>query len=217
MPCERINCAQCLTVLALKKDARGVKHFLSKIDKSNSFDPYVVIPSDELPTLVIERCLRAKDYGQGKAYLLADSAEPHLVFREAIMEHPIRQNGYEYHISTFYTIIHGCRGLNTHILSSLIGANLIRLRLTNKSGKGSYRVIVERAHMPFATWSLQAPSRRWCSSVIRRWLSGVWGRTSVPPSLPREGAPKSQLKNLQDLETFAFSIHQCINMSITFV
>ena len=125
MPCERINCAQCLTVLALNNDAHGVDQFLCNIDKPKPFDFYVFIPSDALPTMVLEGCLCAKDYGQVKAYLIADSAEPHLVFREAIMEHPIRQNGYEYHISAFYTIIQGCRWLNPLILSSVIGANLV--------------------------------------------------------------------------------------------
>ena len=58
MPCERINCAQCLTVLAVKNDAGGVTQFLNTIDRSKPFDPYLVIPSDALPTLVVERCLR---------------------------------------------------------------------------------------------------------------------------------------------------------------
>ena len=64
MPCERINCAQCLTVLALNNDAPGVNQFLNNIDKSKPFDPYVVVPSDALPTLVVEGCLRPKDYGE---------------------------------------------------------------------------------------------------------------------------------------------------------
>ena len=65
---------QCLTLLALKNDARGVDQFLSNIDNSKPFDPYIVIPSAGLPTLVIERGLRPKEYGQVKAYRLADSA-----------------------------------------------------------------------------------------------------------------------------------------------
>ena len=95
-------------MLALYNDARGVEQFLSTVEKSNPFDPYVLLRSDEFPTLVIEGGLRAKDYGQVKAYLVADSAEPDLAFPEVITEHPIRQNGYEYHISTFDTMIEGC-------------------------------------------------------------------------------------------------------------
>ena len=79
-------------MLGLKNDARAVDQFLDKIDKSKPFDPYVVIPSDELPTFVIEGCLGAKDYGQVKAYLLADSAEPLLMFQEVITEHHVRLN-----------------------------------------------------------------------------------------------------------------------------
>ena len=75
MPCQRIICAQCLTVLALKNDAPFVKQFFRNVDKSKAFNPYVVIPSDAFPTWVIEGCLRPKDYGQVKAYLLADSAD----------------------------------------------------------------------------------------------------------------------------------------------
>ena len=63
MPCERINCAQCLPVLTLKNDAHGVTQFLNNNDKGKPFDPYLVIPSDALPTLGVERCLRPKDFG----------------------------------------------------------------------------------------------------------------------------------------------------------
>ena len=80
MPCERINCAQCLTVLALKNDVPGVTQFLSNVDKAKPFDPYVVIPSDALPTLIVEKCLRPKDYSEVKTYLLTESAEQHLIF-----------------------------------------------------------------------------------------------------------------------------------------
>ena len=92
MPCERINCALCLTVLALKNDARGVTQFLNNIDKSKPFDPYVVVPSDALPTLVVEGCLRPKDCGELKTYLLTDSAEQLLVFQVLLREHPITKN-----------------------------------------------------------------------------------------------------------------------------
>ena len=43
-----------MTVLALKNDAPGVAQFRTNIDKSKPFDPFVVIPSDALPTWVIE-------------------------------------------------------------------------------------------------------------------------------------------------------------------
>ena len=91
MPCERTNCAQCLTMLALKNDAPGVALFLSNFPKSKPFDPYVFIASDALPFWVREGCLRPKDYGQVIAYLLADSADPHLVCQHIITEHPKRQ------------------------------------------------------------------------------------------------------------------------------
>ena len=106
MPCERINCAQCLTVLALKNDSPGVNQFLSNVVKSMPYDPYAVIPPDALHTWVIEGCLRPKDYGQVKAFLLADSADPHRVFQEVLTQHPITLNGYEYHSSPFYTAYH---------------------------------------------------------------------------------------------------------------
>ena len=115
MPCERIDCAQCLTVMALKNDAAGVNQFLSNVDKSKPFDPYVVIPSDAIRTWVIEGWIGPKDNGQIREYLLADSADAHLMFKEVITQHPIRKHGYEYHIFTFYTIIQGCIWLSPHI------------------------------------------------------------------------------------------------------
>ena len=76
MSCERLDCAQCLTVLALKNDAHGVDQFLTNVDKSNPFDPYVVIPANGIPTLVNERILQRKEDGQLKAYLLTHSTDP---------------------------------------------------------------------------------------------------------------------------------------------
>ena len=125
MPCERINCAQCLTLLALKNDAHGVNQFLSIVDKSKPFDPYVVVPSDALPTLVVEGCLRPKDYGELKTNLLADSAEQHLAFQVMITEHPITKNGYEFQIFPFYTIIQQCIWLSPRILSAIVDAKLV--------------------------------------------------------------------------------------------
>ncbi|KAF0138226.1 MAG: hypothetical protein FD143_3697, partial [Ignavibacteria bacterium] len=120
MPCQRIDCAQCLTMLALKNDAPGVNHFLSKVDKSKPFDPYVVIPSDAIRTWVIEGWNGPKDDGQIREYLLTDSADAHLMFQEVITQHPISQHGYEYHISPFYMVIKDCRWITPHIISSII-------------------------------------------------------------------------------------------------
>ena len=91
MPCERINCAQCLSFLALKNDPPGVAQFLSNIPKSILFDTYLGIPSDALSTWVMVGCLRPKEYGHLKAYCLADFGEPHLVSQDVIREQPIRQ------------------------------------------------------------------------------------------------------------------------------
>ena len=124
MQCERIDCAQCLTVLALKNDAPGVNQFLGKVDTSKPFDPDFEIPSDALRTWVIEGCLRPKDNGQVKTYLLTDSSHPHLVFQEVVTEHSMTMNGYEYHIFPFYTIIQGFIWLSPTILSSIISEKL---------------------------------------------------------------------------------------------
>ena len=47
------------------------------------------------------------------------------MFQDVITEHRVRQNGYEYHISPFYTIIQGCQWLSPRIVSSIISANLV--------------------------------------------------------------------------------------------
>ena len=57
-PCERINCAHRVKVLALKNDAPGVSQFKSTIENPKPLDLYVVIPSAALPTWVSKRCLR---------------------------------------------------------------------------------------------------------------------------------------------------------------
>ena len=43
MPCERVNCAQCLTLMAARIQTRRVKQFLAHLDKTKPFDPYVVV------------------------------------------------------------------------------------------------------------------------------------------------------------------------------
>ena len=125
MPCERIDCAQCLTVMALKNDAAGVSQFLSNVDKSKSFDPYLVIPSDAIRTWAIEGVIGLKDGGQISTYLLTDSTDAHLMFQQVTTQQPIRQNGYDYHISPFYMILNECRWITPQIISSIVNAHLV--------------------------------------------------------------------------------------------
>ena len=39
MPCKRLNCAQCLTLMVLKNQTRRVKRFLAQLEHSHPFDP----------------------------------------------------------------------------------------------------------------------------------------------------------------------------------
>ena len=210
MSCERINCARCLTVLALKNDAPGVNQFLTNVDKSKPFDPYVVIPSDALPTLIVERCPRPKDYSEVKTYLLTDSAEQHLVFQVVITEHPITKNGYEYHIFPFYTIIQRCIWLSPHILSSIIHAKLEDPLEVHEDVTTSFLVdFHDVAYWPETKRNAVTMFTSMHRSAFQRHLMDLLDENNVNATLPSftvssiypEGHPNKKwwkLENLQD-------------------
>ena len=60
-----------------------------------------------------------------KAYLVAESAALDLVCNEVTTEHPLREPGYEYHISPFYASMQAFCWISPHIFSSNISANLL--------------------------------------------------------------------------------------------
>ena len=82
MPCERVNCAQCLTVMALRNQTRRVKQFLARFDKTQPFDPYVVVAFTSLPRFIRFSRNEGEDILQVQDYLLLHPNDPHLSFNE---------------------------------------------------------------------------------------------------------------------------------------
>ena len=54
MPCNRVNCAECLTRLALKNNLRGVQRFLCKMDRPMPMEIFITIPFSALPRPMID-------------------------------------------------------------------------------------------------------------------------------------------------------------------
>ena len=120
MPCQRVNCAQCLTVMVLKNQTHRVKQFLANLDKSHPFDPYVVVPFTSLPRFIRYANNEDKDIQQVEEYLLLNPNEPHLSFDElspALMD-PNQQ--WEYQVRPFYTIIFQCENVDSRLITTII-------------------------------------------------------------------------------------------------
>ena len=81
----------------LKQDFKGIFHsgppwFLTGIAHAFLENTSITVNIYLVPLLVIAGCLLGKDYGHLNADLLADSAEPHLLFQEELTDHPVREN-----------------------------------------------------------------------------------------------------------------------------
>ena len=82
MPCERVNCAPCLTVTAFRIQTVRLKQFLARFDKTQPFDPYVVVAFTSLPRFIRFSHNESEDITQVQDYLLLHPNEPHLSFTE---------------------------------------------------------------------------------------------------------------------------------------
>ena len=120
MPCERVNCWQSLTVMALRNQTRRVKQFLARFDKTQPFDPDVFVAFTSLPWFIRFSHNEGQDIPQVQDYPLLDPNEPLLSFDEISLSlmHP-NQAGY-YQVDPFYCIIFHCKTVNPDIITMTI-------------------------------------------------------------------------------------------------
>ena len=120
MPCKRVDCAQCLRVVVLKKQTRRVKQFLARLDKSHPFNPYVVVPFTSLQRFIRYAHNEDKDIPQVEEYLLLNPNEPHLSFDDLspALKDPNQQ--WEYEVRPFYSIIFQCGNVDPDLITTSI-------------------------------------------------------------------------------------------------
>ena len=124
MPGQRVNCAQCVTVMVLKNQTRRVKHFLANLDKSHPFNPYVVVPFTSLPRFIRYAINEDKDIPQVEEYLLNPN-EPHVSFDE--LSHTLMDpsHQWEYQVRPFYSIIFQCENVDPRLITMIITADCL--------------------------------------------------------------------------------------------
>ena len=44
MACKRVNCAECLSLMAIKNDVHGVEQYLQKQNRTVPLDLYITVP-----------------------------------------------------------------------------------------------------------------------------------------------------------------------------
>ena len=120
MPCERVNCAQCLTVMALRNQTRRVKQFLPRFDKTEPFDPYVVVAFTSVPRFIRFSHIEGEDKVLVQNYLLLHSNDEHLSFTELFPSvlQPNQQRNCQ--VPPFYCIIFYCKSVDPDIVTMII-------------------------------------------------------------------------------------------------
>ena len=135
MPCERGNCAQCLTVMAFRNQTRRVKQFLARFDKSKPFDPYVVVAFTSLPRFFRFSHNQGEDILQVQDYLLLHPNDPHLSFNELSPSLMQPNQPCNYQVRPFYCIIFHCKSVDPDIVTSIITSDcFIHSKYTMRSG-----------------------------------------------------------------------------------
>ena len=120
MPCERVNCAQCLTVMALRNQTRRVKQFLARFDKTQPFDPYIVVAFTSLPRFIRFSHNEGEDILQVQDYLLLHPNDPHLSFNEHSPSLMQPNQPWNYQVHPIYCIIFHCKSVDPDIVTMII-------------------------------------------------------------------------------------------------
>ena len=120
MPCGRVNCAQCLTVMALRNQTRRVKQFLAHFDKTQPFDPYVVVPFTSLPRFIRFSHNEGEDILQVQDYLLLHPNDLHLSFNELSPSLMQQNQPWNYQVRPFYCIIFHYKSVDPDIITMII-------------------------------------------------------------------------------------------------
>ena len=139
MKCQKEDCAQCLTVMVLKNQSRRAKQFLAKLDKSKPFDPYVVVPFTSVPRFIRYSRNEGDEIPQVQEYLLLQSGEPHLSFRELSPALTDPNHQWEYQVRPFYSIIFQCTTVKPDLINMLLtSANFNPLEIHHEISRVYY-------------------------------------------------------------------------------
>ena len=75
MPCNRVNCAECLTRLALKNDLPGVQRFLCNMDRTGPMEILITSPFSALPRPIINYLNVPKETTDIGEYILKGASD----------------------------------------------------------------------------------------------------------------------------------------------
>ena len=125
MPCNRVNCAECLTRLALKNDLRGFQRFLCKMDRTVPMEIFITIPFSALPRPIINYLNVSKETTDIGEYILKGASDPeHLSFAALIASREYPEQRWIHAIHPFYSVILHC---------DWVSGDIVRMILDRKS------------------------------------------------------------------------------------
>ena len=189
MPCERVKCAQCLTVMALRNQTRRVKQFVPSLDKTKPFDPSVVAFSS-LPRLIRFSHNEGDDITQLQDYLLLHPNEPHLSFTELSPSLMQPNQPWNYQVRPFHCIIFHCKSVDpTSLRWSLRLTVSIHCIYTMRSGVCMSLLgwIGTRTPTSTRSWS-RSPSYQLLQrpTIAITWVKSSPNRTSIAHSQQKD-------------------------------
>ena len=126
MPCNRVNCAECLTRLALKNNLRGVQRFLCNMDHTVPMEIFVTFPFSALPRPITNSHNRSKEAGDIANYILKGSSHHnHLSFAALVASRETTEQRWTYTVQPFYSLILECDWVNGDIVRLILKSGII--------------------------------------------------------------------------------------------
>ena len=126
MPCNRVNCAECLTPLALMNNLRGVQRYLNNMDRSVPMEALITIPFSAFPRFIVKGHNDFKEISKVGDYILTKSAhQEHLSFATLCAARQDNTIQWAYEAHHFYWAILHCDWINVEIVTTILKAGIV--------------------------------------------------------------------------------------------
>ena len=103
MACKRVNCAECVTSLALKNNLRGVHRFLCKMERTVPMEVFISIPFFARPRPIIDYLNLSKETTDIGEYILKGASQhEHLSFAALVASREYPAERWIYAVHPFY-------------------------------------------------------------------------------------------------------------------
>ena len=123
MACKRVNCAECLTRLAVKNQVQGVEQYITKLDRTLPMDMYITILFASLQRPLIEHHNLYKEGPEVVEYILKKPGDlDHLSFEALLAGDNVC---WSYAIYPFYAVMVHCDWVKSEIVQMILKSGII--------------------------------------------------------------------------------------------